>query len=255
MSMTLVEIQANLRRLRLSGMCETLEARSLQATQGNMPFIETFSSLIQDEIDRRDTRFIESRFRKSGLDERKLMSQFDWGFNPKLPRNAALELLTLKFVTLGENAMLIGSPGTGKSHIAKGVALAAIQSRYDVIYRDAQDLVLTFADASGLERRKILKTYSEADLLVIDDLFLRKIPPCAIEELQEVIFARYRKSRSTLVTSNRVIEDWGKLLGDAAAAAAILDRLLHNCKMLDFEGPSWRLKQAGERVAKKGRNG
>lgn len=256
MPMNIMEMKSALKRLRLSGMSETLEARALQADQARTPFLESFCTLIQDELDRRDSSAIDTRFRKSGLDERKLLSEIDWSFNPKLPRNAALELFTLKFIGKGENAMLIGSAGTGKSHIAKAIALAAILTRYEVVYRDAQDLVMVLGDAvSNVERKRILKSFTEADLLVIDDLFLRKIPSTAIEELQEVIFGRYRKKRSTLVTSNRVVDDWAKLLGDAAASSAILDRLMHHCYLLHFEGPSWRLKQSAERIAKKGEKG
>lgn len=255
MPMNLTEIQTNLRRLRLSGMSETLEARLQQSTQGNIAFIDAFGALVQDEMDRRDTAAIESRFRKSGLEEKRLFSEIDWGFNSKLPKNAALELLTLKFIPQGENALLIGNAGTGKSHIAKAIAFAAIQARFNVLYRDAQDLVVVFADSIGHAKKKILRDLTDADLLIIDDLFLRKLPPNAVEEFQEIIFARYRKKRSILVTSNRVLEDWSKLLGDAAASSAILDRLMHHCKMLSFEGPSWRLKESAERIAKKSKNG
>jgi DNA replication protein DnaC len=254
MTMNFTEIQQSLRRLRLSGMSETLEARALQADQGRLPFMEAFATMLQDELDRRDTKAIDGRFRKSGLDERRLLSEIDWGFNPKLPRNAILELFTLKFLAQGENALLIGNAGTGKSHIAKALALAALKSGYGIVYSDAQDLVIGTGELTGIKRKKMLKTFSETDLFVIDDLFLRKLPPNSVEELQEVVFARYRKQKSTIITSNRVIEDWSKLLGDAAATSAILDRLMHRCKMLDFEGPSWRLKESAESIAKKGRN-
>lgn len=254
MTMNLTEIQQRLRRLRLSGMSETLEARSLQADQGRLPFVEVFASMIQDELDRRESKAVEARFRKSGLDERKQLNDIDWGFNQKLPRNSVLELFTMKFLAQGQNALLIGNAGTGKSHIAKALALSALKSGYAVVYRDAQDLVIETGELSGAERRKTLKTYTEADLFVIDDLFLKKLPPNSVEELQEIIFARYRRQKSTVITSNRVIDDWSKLLGDAAATSAILDRLMHRCKMLDFEGPSWRLKESAELIAKKGRN-
>jgi DNA replication protein DnaC len=254
MTMNFTEIQQSLRRLRLSGMSETLETRALQADQGRLPFLDAFATLIQDEIDRRDTKSIDARFRKSGLDERKHLNEIDWGFNHKLPRNAVLEMFTLKFLTQGQNAILIGNAGTGKSHIAKALALAALKSGYSVVYRDAQDLVIASSEMNGSDRKRMLKAFSEADLFVIDDLFLRKLPPNAVEEIQEVIFVRYRKHRSTVITSNRVLEDWAKLLGDAAATSAILDRLMHRCKMLDFEGPSWRLKESAEAIAKRGRS-
>ncbi len=97
-------------------------------------FIETFSLILQDELDRRRSRLIERRYQQSGLDAKLTLAEFDWGFNPKLPKHACFELHTLKFIAGGENALLIGRPGTGKSHIAKAIAYHAILQGYRVQY-------------------------------------------------------------------------------------------------------------------------
>ncbi len=195
---------------------------------------------------------MERRFKQSGLSDRKTLTDFDWGFNPKIPKKACFELMTLKFIQGGEDAVLIGAPGTGKSHMAKTIAHAATVSGYRVLYREAHLLFPELFEATQLGiRQKKSKLFSEADLVVIDDLFLRKkLPEDAADDLQEIIMNRYTARKSTLITSNRIIEDWGKCLGDNAVASAILDRLLHHGNLLKFEGKSYRLKEAAFRLTK-----
>jgi DNA replication protein DnaC len=246
------EIERSLKILRLPGIRATLETRSLQASQGDLSFLDTFSLLLQDEMDRRKSRLMERRFQQSGLADRKTVTDFDWGFNPKIPKKACFELMTCKFIQSGEDAVLIGAPGTGKSHIAKTVAHAATVSGYRVLYREAHLLFPELFEATRLGiRQKKSRVFAEADLVVIDDLFLRKkLPEDAADDLQEIIMNRYTARKSTLITSNRIIEDWGKCLGDNAVASAILDRLLHHGNLLKFEGKSYRLKEAALRLTK-----
>ena len=140
MSMSMVEIEKQLKALRLYGMLATLESRTLQANQGNTPFIEVYAELLQDELDYRFSRLRQRHFKASSLKELKTLSDFDWSFNPKLPKKEIYELVTAKFVQDGNDVLLIGSPGTGKSHIAKTIAHAAIQSCHKVFYREAHVL-------------------------------------------------------------------------------------------------------------------
>ncbi|MHC2566254.1 DNA replication protein DnaC [Bradyrhizobium liaoningense] len=127
--MTMPEIERCLRQLRLSGVRDTLQTRVLQAQGANQPFLETFSLILQDELDRRQSRLIERRYQQSGLDEKLTLAEFDWSFNPKLPRQTCFQLHTLAFIAAGENALLVGKPGTGKSHIAKAIAYQAILAK------------------------------------------------------------------------------------------------------------------------------
>jgi DNA replication protein DnaC len=246
----MAELERSLRALRLSGMTATLESRALQVAQRQMDFIEAFSALVQDELDRRRSRLIERRFTLSGLPERKDLNAFDWQYNPKIPRREILELATLKFIDAREDGLFIGSPGVGKSHIAKSLALLAVQRGYTVVYREAHVLIEDIHQARELgELRKYRATIKAADLLVIDDLFLRKLAPNAGDELADIIMSRYEKS-STLITSNREIDDWGKLLGDVVIVTPLLDRLMHHGNLLKFAGKSWRLKESADRLAK-----
>lgn len=248
--MTLTEIDRTLRQLRLSGIAATLSTRVLEAQTTQQPFLETLSAMLQDELDRRRSRLTERRFKHSRLDERLTLQDFDWRFNPKLPRQACFELYTLKFITEGANALIVGKPGTGKSHIAKAVAYQATLQGHNVRYVEADTELAQYALCSAGEQVALMRAYVEADLLVLDDLFLaRRLPEAAAELLQAVVHQRYKLRRSIVVTSNRVVQDWGKYLGDATMATTILDRLMHRAAMLEFEGKSYRLKEAAARLA------
>jgi DNA replication protein DnaC len=249
MNMSVAEIESHLKTLRLHGMNATMQTRLTQANQGAC-FMEVFSCLLQDELDYRNSRLIETRFKASGLKERPTLTEFDWGFNPKLPKKDIYELVSGKFIRDGQDALLVGSPGTGKSHVAKTVAHAAIETGYKVVYREAHSFFEDLFEATQLKRRKkVNKLFSEADLLVIDDLFLRKkVPEEAADDLLDIVLNRYSSRKSTAITSNRPLEDWGKLLRDNAASSAILDRLLHRGLLLKFEGRSYRLKEASARL-------
>lgn len=247
--MTMKEIERVLRELRLSGIKATLQTRILQAQTNQEPFLETFSTILQDELDRRHSRLLERRYQQSGLDERLTLGDFDWRFNPKLPRQACFELHTLKFIAEGQNGLIIGKPGTGKSHIAKAVAYNATLQGHDVRYLEADSVFAHHALSSAADQQRLLQPWIEADLLVLDDLFLaRRISENAAELLQTIVHQRYKLRRSIVLTSNRIVQDWGKYLGDNTTATTILDRLMHRSHLLEFEGKSYRLKEAASRL-------
>lgn len=251
MTMSMMEIEQALKQLRLSGVRATLQTRLLESQAANLSFIETFSAVLQDELDRRKSLLLERRYQLSGLDERASLAEFDWNYNPKIPRRTCFELHTLKFIAEGDSAILIGPPGTGKSHVAKAIAYAAVRSELRVFYTEADELLDTLVQASLLIKRKLMKPVIDADLLVLDDLFLRRrIAPESADELQSILHKRYRLRRSNLITSNRIIDDWDKYLGDAAQTTAILDRLMHRSVLAEFKGKSYRLKEAANRLVK-----
>jgi DNA replication protein DnaC len=256
MTTTLPDIERALRLLRLSGVRDTLETRVLQAQGSQQPFLETLALILQDELDRRQSRLIERRYQQSGLEEKLTLMEFDWSFNPKLPRQACFQLHALKFIAAGENGLIVGKPGTGKSHVAKAVAYQAILQGHKVQYLETDDFFARYALSVPEQRQARLRAILDCDLLVLDDLFLsRTIPDDAGALLQTLIHQRYKLRRSVVVTSNRVVQDWGAYLGDNTMSTTILDRLMHHCHLLEFNGRSYRLKEAAEALAQKTKEG
>jgi DNA replication protein DnaC len=163
MSMSMMEIDQALKQLRLSGVRATLETRLIEAQVSNLPFVETFSAILQDELDRRQSRLLERRFQLSGLDERTSLAEFDWGYNPKIPKRTCFELHTLKFIAEGDSGLFIGQSGTGKSHVAKAIAYAAVRSGLRVVYAEADELLINLVQASPLTKRRLFKPVVDAD--------------------------------------------------------------------------------------------
>lgn len=187
--MNLVELDHALRKLRLSGMAAVLETRLRQAQADHLPPIDLVSALVSDELQRRQDRLLERRRKQARFrDPDRSLDTFDFAFNKKMNRALVFELATGRFVALREDALFLGPPGTGKSHLAQAIGLAVIQQGYRVFY-----------------------------------------------------MRRYERT-STIVTSNRPVDDWGKLLSDTAAVTALLDRMLHHAHILKCGPRSWRTK-------------
>jgi len=241
--MNLIELQRTLKQLRLGGMAAVLETRLHQAQAERMAPIDLISCLISDELIRRGDRLLERRKKDAEFrDPQVSLDNFDFNFNKKMNRSLVFDLATAHFIAKHEDALFLGPPGTGKSHLAQAIGMAAIQQGYRVIYRETHTLMENLADATldGM-RKQQMEIFSTIPLLIIDDLGMRKLPSTAAEDLLEIVMRRYERA-STMLTSNRPIEDWGKLLGDTAAVTAMLDRLLHHGHILKCGPRSWRTK-------------
>jgi len=251
--MNVIELQRALRQLRLGGMAAVLETRLRQAQSETMAPIDLMSCLVGDELSRRSQRLLDRRRKQAEFrDVHKTLDQFDFNFNPKMNRSLVFDLATCGFIAKREDALFLGPGGTGKSHLAQAIGQMAIQQGYRVLYRETHLLLENLAEAIAEGKRKqFMDTVASVPLLIIDDFGMRKLPLTAAEDLLEVIMRRYERA-STLLTSNRPVEDWGKLLGDVAAVTAMLDRLLHHGHVLKCGPRSWRTKLAVATAAVEG---
>jgi DNA replication protein DnaC len=238
-----IELERALRQLRLGGMAAVLGTRLRQAQAEVMAPIDLISCLVTDELTRRSERLLERRRKQAGFrDPQKNLDNFDFRFNPKMNRSLVFDLATGSFIAKREDALFLGPGGTGKSHLAQAIGQAAILQGYRVLYRETHVLLDELADAIvGGTRKEFMESLASVALLIIDDFGMRKLPLTAAEDLLEIVMRRYERA-STVLTSNRPVEDWGKLLGDVAAVSAMLDRLLHHGHVLKCGPRSWRTK-------------
>jgi DNA replication protein DnaC len=235
-------LRKTLKQLRLSGLLESLEIRLQEAAGHGLSHGEFLELILQDELVVRGDRQLERRFKGAQFRERKSLEDFDWSFNPSIPRKQVYDLASCRFLREGRDVLWLGPPGVGKSFMVQAIGYQALKAGYTVFYRSIFDLVRDFLHDEALgQEDKMLTKYLKPELLIIDDMGMKQLPRRSGECLFEVVMRRY-ETRSTMMTSNRPLEDWGKLLGDVPSATAILDRFLHHAELVRMTGRSYRLR-------------
>ena len=230
----------HLKKLRLSGVLQSLELRTRQAADDDLSHGEFLYRLLSDEVERRDAKQLDLRLRRASFEGPRSIEDFDFHFNPKIPKSKIIDLATCGFVERKENVLLVGRAGVGKSHIAQALGQRACRAGYNALYVSAHELLvqLRAARADDTHGRR-LQRFISPDLLIVDDLGLRPLVGDEPIDLYEIIRGRY-ESGSTIITSNRSIEEWPPLFGDLLLASAALDRLLHHAHVIEMDGDTFR---------------
>ena len=238
-------LRSLLKQLRLSGLLESLEVRLQEAAGHGLGHAEFLEMVLQDELAVRADRQLQRRVKAAQFRDLKTLDSFDWSFNPSIKRKQIYELASGRFIRETRDVLFLGPPGVGKSFLIQAIGYQAIKSGFVVLYRSIFDVVRDFLRDEALGGAdKVLTRYLKPDLLLIDDMGMKQLPKRSGEYLFEILMRRY-ETRSTVMTSNRPLEDWGKLLDDVPSATAILDRVLHHAEIVRITGKSYRLRNAG----------
>jgi len=242
-------LRTALTKLRLSGLAQSLEVRLQEAAGNRLNHTEFLELILQDELAVRAERLMNRRIKLAAFREPKTLEDFDWQFNTSIKKKQIFDLATGRFIREARDVLFLGPPGTGKSHLVQALGYQAIKSGFTVLYRSIFDVVRDFLHDEALGGQdKVLLRYIKPDLLAIDDMGMKQLPKRSGEYLFEIIMRRYQL-RSTIMTSNRPLEDWGKLIGDVPAATAILDRFLHNADVISITGKSYRMSDRSSKPA------
>jgi DNA replication protein DnaC len=238
----------NCRYLGLKNLCEEYQGMVESANERNVGYYEFISEVVQKEASAKEQRSIENLIKNSRLPQPcKLLADFDFDFQPRLNRKLIMDLASLGFIERNESILFIGDNGTGKSHLARSLALIACQGRYKTYYTTCSELISDL-NAGVYEKTldKRIRKYINPELLLIDEMGHDRLELQVIKEahlLFKVIDERYKDNKSLIFTTNIEEPDWPEFLGDPISTSAILDRIFHHSVIVQIKGPSYRKHQ------------
>ena len=224
-----------LKRLKLSGVLQTMELRTSQAVEDGLSYPEYLYRLLKDEVERREGKQLQQRLRRASFDSMKTLEDFDFAFNPGVPKSKVIDLATTGFVRSKHNVLVVGPTGVGKSHLAQALGVRACQAGHRCLYLPAHQLLTQLRAARADDSYEVrMRKYCSVELLIVDDLGLRPLVRDEPLDLYELIRRRYERG-SMVITSNRDIPEWHGLFGDALLASAAMDRLLHHAHLIRID--------------------
>ena len=232
-----------LKRLKLSRLAPTLPDRAAYAQKTGLTPLDFLELALQDEIDRREQSNVANRLARAGFTEPHTFEDFDWNAPVTFDRDRVRDLLSLTFIERHEDVIFVGPVGVGKTFLASALGHAACRAAYRVLFLRSDDLLKQLHQSrADNSTERVLRSLLAPDLLIIDDFGLRRLNAQQSSDFYEVIIERHRRA-STIVTSNRAIEEWIPLFDDPILAQSALDRLAHNGHQVVLDGPSFRSRQ------------
>ena len=241
-------IATKLKVLKLSGISKTFDIRNDEAIKENLSYVEFFELLLNDETSNRIANARAKKMHNAKFPNHKTIEEYNFNYQPNLNKKEIYNLATCEFIRNKENIAFIGPSGTGKTHLSIAIGINAISQGYSVLFTTVnqmlEELYMSRADNSYM---KIINKYVNPDLLILDELGLKKLSQNNIDDFYEIISKRYENG-SIIVTSNKKFDEWGKIFFDPVLATAILDRFIHHCNFVVIDGESYRMKQRQEKL-------
>jgi DNA replication protein DnaC len=248
------QIRAQLADLKMPGALEALDAVLARVDGGHLSAPEAIRAVLQAQITLRNARRLEAAMRSSRLPAVKTFADFDFSFQPSIRREQIDSLASLGFVERRENVVLLGPPGVGKTHLAISLAIAAAQHGRRVYYGTLGELITSLEEAQAAGKLiPRMKTLTHPALLVVDEIGYLPISRTGAMLFFQLMGRRYERA-STVLTSNKGFEEWGEVFGDDVMAAALVDRLLHHCHIVNIRGNSYRIRHHADLWAQNHRN-
>lgn len=239
----LTQLTKQLREFKLSGMINTLEIRIKQAADENLGYAEFLGMLLEDEVNRRVDNKRSKLYKGARLPFEKGIEDFDFTFQPSIRKQEVLELATCRFLEKKANLLLIGQPGTGKTHLSVAIALAALGRGKTVLFTSVWDMINTLQQSrADYSYQKKIQSFLKPDLLILDELGYRSMAEQTVEDFFEIVSKRYEKG-SIIITSNRPMHQWDSVFIDKTLTTAVVDRLMHHCSVIEIKGESYRVKK------------